>query len=165
MKENRICFLGLIIIISSINLQAIFAQNSVFVFKASIKDSITKAPLKNVRILRYHTGNAKEFVSPDGNFEIPVEVGDKLHIRKKGYAWHSVKIKSKDIQDIFLVKSKSHQKDIGLENYANTEVIYDGENVPQEDWDDVCSTNRDEIASLDIFTKNGKNTIIFKSKP
>lgn len=166
MKKHRIVhFLGLLFIITCFNLQEVLAQNNLFKYKASIKDSITQAPLKNVQIFRYYTGDTISMVSTDGKFEIPVGIGAKIHFRKKGYAWHSVKITSKNIQDIFLTKSKSHQKDIGLENYANTEIIYDGEVVSQEDWDDVGSINHDEIATLEIYNKNGKNKIVFLSKP
>jgi len=69
------------------------------------------------------------------------------------------------VKDIFLVPSKSHQKDIGLENYSRTILTYDGEVVPQEQWDDVCSINRDEIASVETYSRNGKNRIVFLSKP
>ena len=112
--------------------------------------------MQNVRIYRIYNKDTIKILSTDGKFEVIAGKGAKLNFRKSGYAWHTVKIHDRNMLDVYMVPSKSHEKDIGKENYNKTEIIFDGEVIPQEEWDDVCSVNQDEIEFLEIYIKDGK---------
>lgn len=155
----------LYLILFLINAMPISGQRNEFIFKATIRDSSTQVAIPNVKIYCISKTDTTMTTSSDGKIDLMVGIGTKLHFRKPGFAWQTVKINDKITKEIFLVPSKSHQKDIGIENYSSTILTYDGEIVPLEQWDDVCSINRDEIASVATYSKNGKNRIVFLSKP
>ena len=161
MKKICICFYVLLF-----SLSYTFAQKNTFLYKGSIVDSSTNAVLQNVRIFVISNGDTLKTTSNSaGQFQVTALINAKLHFRKAGYAWQSLGIKDRNMQKIYLVPSKSLcEKDIGKENYDRVTVLYDGHVVPQNEWDDVASINKDEIESLEIQTKNGKTIISFTSK-
>jgi hypothetical protein len=157
----------LIFLLGIFNISIIHAQKDDFVYKGIVMDSTTMTPLPKVDIYRISdTDTLKIQSDAAGKFEITVSKAAKLHFRKLGYAWHTVRINDKNVQNIYLLPSKPHkEKNIGKENYDSVEMFYDGEFVPFELWDDVGSIHPDEIANLEFrSSKDGKSKLSFTSK-
>ncbi|MFA5819290.1 MAG: hypothetical protein WC854_08435 [Bacteroidales bacterium] len=76
---------------------SISGQKNDFIFKAIIKDNVTQAALTNVRIYRISKTDTIITTSSDGKVELLVGIGVKLHFRKLGYAWQTIKINDKNV--------------------------------------------------------------------
>lgn len=142
-----------------------FAQQN-FLCKGKIVDFNTKLPLQDVRI--YCTYNNRDTIETlcnmKGEFQISLQTGSKLLFKKRGYAWHVVKIANKEIQQISLKPSRPIPKIQfqGEEDLDNTDIYVDGQLVPREEWDDAFSMDREEktlgTASSRV-TKDKRNKI------
>ncbi|MGV8096473.1 MAG: hypothetical protein AB2L24_31845 [Mangrovibacterium sp.] len=145
-----------------------YAQQD-FVYRGKIADASTKLPLQDVKIYKICNGDTiMTRCNVNGEFQILLNTDSKLFFKKKGYAWHIVKISNKDNLQIYLTPSKKRSKtDIGIENYDKKDVYFDGQLVPQEEWDDAGSIDPD-LAHLEIlsgkYSKDGRNKIYFKTK-
>ena len=138
-----------------------------FMFKGIIIDSTTNKPLQSVKIYLMSERDTVQITNNiSGTFQIEIIIGSKLHFRKGGYAWHSIKITndSKKEVAIHLLPSKPVQLNIGDKEYS-TVVIYDNEVVPQNEWNDVLSICPKEISSVKTYIKDRQNILVIESKP
>ncbi|MDR1562922.1 MAG: hypothetical protein LBS54_07585 [Dysgonamonadaceae bacterium] len=119
-----------------------------------VKDKANGKLLSNVRV--YYQDTIPLISDKNGKFIINMSLGEKLHFRKKSYAWHTETINETNNITIYLEHSDSLMcnRNLGKYNHQKfTDVIYDGFLVQFKDWNDACSTSRSEILSLE--TKNG----------
>lgn len=137
------------------------------IFRGIIIDSITNKPLQNVKIYRISEQDTSQLTSDiSGAFQVVLSKEIKLHFRKDGYGWHSIIITDNTKEEtICLLPSKPAQENIGQKNIDNAEIIFDGKELPRNQWDDACSIRPSEIASLTIYRKDGKIRFVFESKP
>ncbi|MDR0606211.1 MAG: hypothetical protein LBG80_18180 [Bacteroidales bacterium] len=146
-----------------VTLNTLYAQQTEFKYKGVIKDSITMVALDSVRIYKiYNNDTIKILSDATGQFETVISTGTKFHFRKRGYGWQTIKVSDKNMQYIYLIPNKDSW--VRNEAYYRTKMIYNGEIVPREEWDDLANINRDEIASLEVFSSKEKITFIYKSK-
>ena len=138
-----------------------------FMYTGVIIDSNTNKLLQNVKIFRMSEQDTSQIMnSISGTFQVMISKGTKLHFRKAGYAWHSIKISDDTMieETVYLLPSKSVQLDTGNKEYS-TEIIYDNEIVPQNEWNDVLSISPNEIGSIKAYIKDEKNILDITSKP
>ncbi|GHT08879.1 hypothetical protein FACS189426_05600 [Bacteroidia bacterium] len=136
--------------------------------KAVIWDSITHKPLKDVRIAVIYQNDTTQIQSnSSGEFQYTAKPGTKLLLKKRGYAWRIVKVHEGAVKKIVLLPNKyNSEKEIGKENIDKTEIIFDGQLVVREEWDDVGNMDKDET-NMEIRNAKlpwEKNKIIITSK-
>jgi len=138
-------------------------------FKGVIIDSTTNKPLQNVKIYQMSEQDTIQTNNDiSGKFQLMLSKGTKLHFRKVGYAWHSIKITENNMKEgtVYLLPSKQIQLDLGnKEDSTEIIIIYDGKIVPQNEWNDVLSIPKDEIGSVNFYVKDKKNILDVVSKP
>jgi hypothetical protein len=139
--------------------------------KAVVLDNITKTPLQDVRISVIYQNDTTHIESNKlGEFKYSAKKGTRLFFKKRGYAWHFVDIKDDPVKFIILLPSNPwSERDIGKKNMNNTEFIFNGRLVPQDEWDDAGSMDKDDIANFEVHAPRNlkpgeKNKIIMTSK-
>jgi hypothetical protein len=98
-----------------------------------------------------------------------MKIGEKLHFRKSGYAWHTKEITGEDYLKIILRPGKSElfKKDMGRACHRKyTEMIYDRKRVLFEDWIDAANTQHPEVISFRMMDgeieENQSNTVVIQ---
>jgi hypothetical protein len=125
----------------------IYAQQDDFVCKGVVLNT-AKELLQDVRI--YYRDTIPVYTNQNGEFQIQLKKGDKLHFRKSGYAWHTREI-TDNATEIILKPNKVKKVDENtFYDTVYTEIIYDGKLVPDKEFYDAFSTDHSEIAEFGI---------------
>ena len=132
-----------------------YAQQEI-VCKGKIVDSGTYSPLKDVRIFRVFNGDTVLFQSnAAGEFQIPLQTGSRLLLKKSGYAWQIVRVNNNDIQQIKMVLSKQWPKPTAITNGIvddDIDLYIDGQLVPEYEVNDAMGLTK-EISLIKTIPK------------
>ena len=150
--------LSIFVLLLAIIVSTGYAQQEI-VCKGKIVDSGTHSPLKDVRIFRVFNGDTVLFHSnAAGEFQIPLQTGSRLLLKKSGYAWQIVRINNNDFQQIQMVTSKPSPKPsitnpvTGVIDY-DIDVYIDGQLVPEHEVNDAMMDLAKEIAGIRTVQK------------
>ena len=156
--DKSLCFFLLLLI----NVSTGYTQQNV-VCKGQITDSTTNSPLNDVSIYRVFNGDTVLYKSnAEGSFQISLQTGSRLLLKKSGYAWKIARVNNSDILQIKMVKSKPTNKPsiyiINNDTIDNeVDVYFDGQIVPLSEINDAYSISPDEIGGFTIITKEKSN--------
>lgn len=157
----------LLILLLITNLSAGYAQQNM-VCKGKITDVGTHDPLKDVNIYRVSNGDTTLFKSnAAGEFQIPLQTGARLLLKKTGYAWQIVRIYNNDIQHIKMSRSKPSMNPTIFADekvVENIVVTFDGQPVPQSEIDDALSIDFNDINFGIRKTKDGSTEFYMITK-
>ena len=141
-----------------VNVLTSYSQDS-FVFNGQIMDINAGLPLQDVKIYCINNSDTTETSSnKKGEFQISIQAGSKLFLKKPGFAWHFVKIYNNDERKIYLTPSKNYsEKDIGKQNFDTTDFYFNDHLVPQDEWDDASSIDQSMVRSINAYSSKTTN--------
>ena len=108
-----------------------------FVLNGKIADADTKQPLQDVRIYKIFNGDTiTTQCNLKGEFQISLNTDSKLLFKKRGYAWHIIKITNREPLQIYL-KPTTLTMNMEKEKVDNTDFYINGHLVPREEMEDA----------------------------
>ena len=152
MKNNNLYFF-IILLITHISVG--YAQQNI-VCKGKITDVNTNLPLQEVKIFKVFNGDTVMYQSnATGDFQISLQSGSKLLLRKPGYAWKTVRVSNDEILQIKLTPSKPQNPTIHNtkeDKIYEADVYINGQLVPKSEVNDALSLDPKEITNLSTRT-------------
>ena len=141
--------LKILILLLITNLSTGYAQKNI-VCKGTITDAGTNKPLNDVLIYSAFNGDTVLYKSnAAGTFQMSLQTGSKLLLKKAGYTWQFFRAYNNDIQHIKMTRSKPQEKltIIKADGKAveNLTVTFDGQPVTESEWDDAMSIDFKEV--------------------
>ena len=123
-----------------------FGQEQI-IFKGTVRDSITKQVLSNVRI-SINNDMVGIQNNVNGEFQITAPKGSKVWFRKQGYKWKNIVVTSNNVVIIDIPQSLSSSPSF-LSNNPNREHEYyfNGVLIPKEEWNDI-RFSKDDIEEI-----------------
>ena len=156
--KNRLLYFFVLLLITGVSTG--IAQQQL-VCRGKIVDSDSNSPMKDVMIYKVFNGDTVMFQSnAAGEFQIPLQTGSRLLLKKSGYAWQIVRVNNNDFQQIKMVRSKPLPRPT-LTNPETGEIdddidLYiDGQLVPKSDVNDAMSGLANELSGLRVIPKQG----------
>jgi len=143
------------------------------VCKGKIIDSSNNLPLQNVKIYKVFNSDTVLYQSNNaGEFQISLQMGSRLLLKKSGYAWQIVRINTDDIKQIKMVSSKNSSKPIisydGIID-DDIDLYIDGQLVPESEVIDAISLDSKDLdlSFLRVISKqmskNGRSKMYLKT--
>ena len=148
-----------------INLSAGYAQN--IMCRGTIVDADTNLPLREVSIYKERDINTVLLKSNNaGEFQISIQTGSRLLLKKSGYVWQIVRADNNNPQHIELVPSNPENSEIILRDAdekrreGETNLYFNGQLVPETERTDALGIDKKEIKNIDVRIENGKQAFI-----
>ena len=170
MKNNKKIFALMLFLIINIG----YAQQD-FIFRGIITDANSNLPLPDVRIYRINAGDTlKSQCNSNGEFQLSLNVGSRLLLKKSGYAWQIVRITNNDLQQIKLIPSKQENSEIILYDLddkrkeGEVDFYFNGQLVQKTEWADALSIDPNEIRGVGVrdakLSKDGRHKFYIETK-
>jgi hypothetical protein len=161
MKGIRMCLAGIFFcaaVFSGANAAEPEEKPTFILFKGVVIDGETGRPIPRAAL---YTGHIKSGVTThlNGEYEIKVPAGTKVRFKKAGYVWQTVTVTRPEKQTIRLSASQGAISTT-VEGKI-TEVICDGESIPEEEWPQI---NSEEIGNITVLKSNGTLKMLITSK-
>ena len=163
--------LFIVLLLLIVNTSVGYAQKDI-VCKGTITDSITRLPLEDVRIYKIFNSDTVMFqTNPAGEFQISLQAGSKLFLKKTGYAWRIVSVSDNKIQQIKMKPSTPSsgplitRTDTGKSfNNEDVDLYFNGQLVPFSEMNDALDIHGEEIISVSLKTGEKRGEMYIETR-